>query len=119
MAEEVITTVSGFQDGTFEFIVASKAKLYLGEEPTALAVNFSIEKFSQIRNYPKTYTDEKILEDMTKHISTIAMAVVDLESKVGSEGEISNSDNGISVQFENAFISSSVFASVIPFVDTF
>ena len=117
MADDVIATVSGFESGTFEYSVASKAKLYLGEEPSALAVDFAIEKYKKARNYPLNYSDDKKSADLDNNIATIAMAVVDLENKVGVEGQTSDSDNGMSRQYENAYISQSIYSDVIPFVD--
>lgn len=87
-----------------------------GEVPSLLLIDFVIEKFKQQRNYPKHFTDEMIDKDMTDHISTMAMAVVDLYSKGGAEGETSHSDSGISRHYENAYISKSIFNDIIPFV---
>ena len=64
-------------------------------------------------------SDEKIEKDIEKHISTIAMAVVDLKMKEGAEGETSHSENSTSRTYENAYISSSIFKDVLPYVDTF
>lgn len=117
MADEV-RTVSGFEQGTFAYRVAEKAKSYLGEEPSALSVDFSIEKFKQVRNFPHSYTEEQIAADLSNHFATIAMAVVDLEAKVGGEGETGHTDSGTVRQYENAYISLSLFSDVIPYVDT-
>lgn len=89
-----------------------------GQVPSRLLVDFVIEKYVQHRNYPTHYDDKKILSDMEKHKSTIAMAVVDIFVKVGAEGEKSHTESGVSRVYENAYVSSSVFNDVLPFVRT-
>lgn len=103
--------------------VKDKAQLYLTEvddmadiTPSTMVIDFAIEKFCQKRNYPSNYTEEKILADMKKHLSTIAMAVVDIYMKSGAEGEVMHDENGIRRTYENAYISDSLFADVLPFV---
>lgn len=90
-----------------------------GESPSTLLVDFVIEKYKDLRNYPYSFSDEKIEKDIEKHISTISMAVVDLKMKEGAEGETSHSENSTSRTYENAYISSSIFKDVLPYVDTF
>ena len=46
------------------------------------------------------------------------MAVVDLYLKVGAEGETVHNENGVNITYEDAYISSSVFKNVYPFVGT-
>ena len=117
MADEVIK-ISGFEPGTFEYSVAAKAKIYLEEEPSALAVSFAIEKFRQTKNYTHNHTESFILQDMNNNIATIAMAVVDLFLKVGAENETSHSDSGTIRTYENAFVSLSLYSDIVPYVDT-
>ena len=90
-----------------------------GEAPSILLVDFVMEKHRDLRNYPSSFSDEKIEKDIEKHISTIAMAVVDLKMKEGAEGETSHSENSTSRTYENAYISSSIFKDVLPYVDIF
>lgn len=87
-----------------------------GEVPSMLLVDFVIEKYKQHRNYPNAFTEDKIGRDMADHLSTMAMAVVDLHMKVGAEGQTSHSENGISRSYENAYISMSIFNDVLPYV---
>lgn len=117
MADEVIT-VSGFEQGTYEYRVAEKAKIYLGEEPSALAVDFAIGKFRDRINFPHSFTEAQISSVMESNLATIAMAVVDLEAKVGGEGETGHTDSGTTRQYENAYISLSIFSDITPYVDT-
>mgnify|MGYP006913128912 CR=1 FL=1 len=74
-----------------------------GEAPSILLVDFVIEKYKDLRNYPSSFSDEKIEKDIEKHISTIAMAVVDLKMKEGAEGETSHSENSTSLYFQLDF----------------
>ena len=87
-----------------------------GQEPSKLLIDFVIEKYKQQRNFPSNFTENQIEDDIQRHISTIAMAVVDLKMKEGAEGESSHSENSISRSYENAYISSSIFNDVLPYV---
>lgn len=81
-----------------------------------MLLDFVIEKYKQHRNFPSTFTEEKIDSDMRSHISTIAMAVVDIYMKSGAEGEKAHTENGVVRTYENAYISNSVFNDVLPYV---
>lgn len=83
--------------------------------PTML-IDFSIEKFKARRNYPSNFTDAKIVSDLNKNISVIAMAVVDLYMKTGANGETQHQEKNITRVYENAYISESIFSDVVPFV---
>lgn len=105
--------------------VSAKAEQYfnsipdfVGQTPSAMLIDFVIEKFSQHRNYPSTFSEEMVETDMRKHISTIAMAVVDVYAKSGAEGQTEHSENGVKRTFENAYVSLSCFNDVLPFVKT-
>lgn len=87
-----------------------------GKVPPQMLVDFVIEKYAQHRNYPSSFSDEKINDDMSKHVSTMAMAVVDIFMKIGAEGQTSHSENGVSRSYENAYVSLSIFSDVLPFV---
>lgn len=90
-----------------------------GEEPSTLLIDFVIEKYKQQRNFPKHFTEEQIEDDLNAHLSTIAMAVVDLKAKEGAEGETSHGENSTSRSYENAYISLSIFNDILPYVQTF
>lgn len=75
-----------------------------GIEATQLCINLAIEKFKDLRNYPAEYTDEQILADMRNNISKIAMAVVELDTKIGLENQISHSENGYNRVFKDGII---------------
>lgn len=67
----------------------------------------------EIEVYDKMYVDES---GTTQYFIPIAMAVVDLKAKEGAEGETSHSENSISRSYENAYVSSSIFNDVLPYV---
>lgn len=83
----------------------------------SLLIDFVIEKYKARRNYPSSFKDDAKLKDMEDHLSTLAMAVIDLYSKTGAEGQTASTEQNISRTYENAYISSSVFKDVFPFVD--
>lgn len=90
-----------------------------GETPSVLLIDFVVEKYIQHRNFPSSFTDAKINEDITNHINTIAMGCVDLFCKVGMEGEKGHSENGTSRTFNSAYLDSNIFADVMPYVKLF
>lgn len=89
-----------------EFIAKIKSMTaeYLGYEPNTLVINLAIEQFEAIRNYPKSYTDDMKLEDMKKHIAKISMAVIEIDSKDGAEGQTGMSENGISRKWTDSIM---------------
>lgn len=88
-----------------EFIEEIKAMTTeYGVEATNLVITLAIEKFRDLRNYPSDWTDEKILTDMKKNKSKIAMAVVELDSKDGMENQTGHSENGYSRTFKDGII---------------
>lgn len=90
---------------------------FKGQIPSVMLIDFVVEKFMQHRNYPLSFKDEDIENDLYSHLSTIAMAVVDMYSKLGAEGEKSHTENGVTRQYETAYISASIFIDVLPYVN--
>lgn len=88
-----------------EFVEEIKAMTTeYGVEATSLNITLAIEKYRDLRNYPASWTDEKILADMQKNKSKIAMAVVELDSKDGMENQTGHSENGYSRTFKDGII---------------
>lgn len=81
-------------------------------KPSRLLIDFTIDKFKAYRNYPKHFTDDDISKDLENHKNVIAMAIMDLASKSGAEGQTADSENGKQRTYENAYISSSVFKNI-------
>ncbi len=88
-----------------EFIEEIKATTTeYGVEATSLNITLAIELFRDLRNYPASWTEEKILADMQKNKSKIAMAVVELDSKDGMENQTGHTENGYSRTFKDGII---------------
>lgn len=107
---------------SFEGDVLERVNIYLEDVETSsgllsMLVDLTIEEFKRVRNYPSSYTEEQIVNDMKKHLNTIAIAVVEVFNKQGAEGQTSHGENGISRTYENAFISNSLFRNVVPFAN--
>lgn len=90
-----------------------------GQTVSPMLIDFVIEKYAQHRNYPLSFKDDLKENDMYEHITTIAMAVVDMLNKIGAEGEKSHSENGVSRQYESAYVSTNLFYDVLPYVNIF
>ena len=67
-----------------------------GVETSDLVVNLAIESFKGLRNYPASWTEDKILADMEKNKAKIAMAAIEIDSKDGAENQLSHSENSTS-----------------------
>ena len=74
--------------------VKDLAKEY-GAEVSDLAANLAIEAFKDIRHYPNGTSTEDIEKDLDANINKIAMAAVEIDSKVGLEGQVAHSENGM------------------------
>ena len=104
--------------------IQTNAQEYLHQIPemldffvSELIVNYAIETFVSIRNYPKSFDDEKKLDDLKKHKNKITMAVIEIALKSGAEGESQHSENGTSRTYENGGFARSIYGDVAPFVD--
>lgn len=64
-----------------------------------LVINLAIEAFKELRNYPDSWDEDKILADLEKNKAKIAMAAIEIDSKNGAENQMSHSENGISRTF--------------------
>lgn len=74
-------------------------------------VRNALREVKSARNYPDTYTDEKIASDMEKYYSQArAIALYDY-NKTGYDFEDSHSENGISNSFSDR---DKLFAGIIP-----
>lgn len=87
-----------------------------GETPPMLIADFVIEQYKIHRNYPPHFSAERIEDDLTSHLSTLAMAVVDVFSHYGAEGETEHREKNITRIYENAYLSKSLFGTIPPYV---
>lgn len=111
MMEEITATVVVKANSYFNSIDELK-----GQQVSEFLVDFVIEKYKHLRQYPQSFSQEKIESDIWNNINTITMAVVDVYLKIGAEGETSHNENGVNITYENAYVSASVFKNVFPFV---
>ena len=100
---------------TFSESVTAKATEYLGEAPKALSVDLAIEFYKDLRNYPTSFTDAMIETDMTANLSKIAYATIEIDGKIGVEGQISHNDNGTNRGYGNLPLPKA-YSTVTPFV---
>lgn len=80
--------------------------------PTSI-IDFVIEYSKNSCNFPKSFSDEKIEDVLIKHTSTIAMACVEVYSRVGTEGQSSHNEPGVSRSYNSAWISP-ILTNVLP-----
>ena len=66
-----------------------------GAEVSNLSIGTAIELFKDIRHYPSSYDDDGIISDLTDNVNKIAMAAIEIEAKNGMEGQISQTENGM------------------------
>lgn len=74
------------------------------ENISTLSIQLAIERFKDLRNYPKTWDDEKIQADMVKNVSKIAMASIEIDSKDAMEGQTQHSENGVTRTFTSGIL---------------
>lgn len=77
-------------------------------------INQATEDVKAKRNYPDSYTDEMIAEDLKKHQSVIVNLAVYDHSQAGEEFMASFSENGVSRGWRDR---DKLFVGVFPFVD--
>ena len=109
---------------TLAGMVAQKAKTYLkdsGEDisafPSSIA-DFVIEYAKNNCHFPKHFTEEEIVSVLESRKSSLAMACVDIYAKIGAEGQISHSENGISRGYDSAWITFDLLSNFPNYVST-
>lgn len=103
--------------------VQTKALLYVtetGEEmtnfPQSIA-DFVVEYAINESHFPTDYTDEQIATRLSRCVNALAMACIEVYSRVGSEGERAHSENSISRTYDGAWISSRLHDVLPNFVE--
>lgn len=98
---------------TLRETMAQKALLYLTETeddvperfPSSI-VDFVLEYAISESHFPSDYTDEQIGTRLSRCVSSLAMACVEVYSRNAAEGEVAHSENGVSRTYDGAWISS-------------
>ena len=91
--------------------VQTKALTYLTETgDTVLTfpisiVDFVIEYAINESHFPASFTEEKIAARLNKCTNALAMACIEVYSRVGGEGERAHAENAITRTYDGAWIS--------------
>ena len=86
-----------------------------GEDVSNLAIGYAIEAFKDIRHYPRSYSEDMIVADLNDNIGKVAMAAIEIESKNGVEGQISQTENGMSRSYTENILA---YRDVVGFAHT-
>ena len=90
--------------------VSQKAKLYWEETGDVIEkfpvsiVDFVIEYVSNGCHFPSHFKEANVVADLERGKNTLAMACVDIYAKAGVEGQKTHSENGISRNYDSAWI---------------
>lgn len=68
-------------------------------------VDFVVEYAINESHFPMSFDDDKIATRLSRCSSALAMACVEVYSRMGAEGEKSHSENAISRSYDGAWIS--------------
>lgn len=74
-------------------------------------IKSAYREVKRARNYPDTYSDEKIEKDMESYFSNIKNIALYDYNMIGAEGEATHSENGVSRTYVDR---KSLFAGVLP-----
>lgn len=92
--------------------VKEKALLYSAETgenitafPTSI-VDFVVEYAVNESHFPNYFTEDQISTRLSKCVNALAMACVEVYSRIAAEGETQHSENGVSRVYDGAWISS-------------
>lgn len=91
--------------------VQIKAQAYLAESgdeeaviPTQI-VDFVVEYAINESHFPMSFNEDKIATRLSRCSNAMAMACIEVYSRMGAEGEKSHSENAISRTYDGAWIS--------------
>lgn len=74
-------------------------------------VSDAINEVKEARNYPSTYTEEQIANDLKRYEAKIKKIALYDYNKNGAEGQTSHSENSISRAYEDR---NSYFSGILP-----
>lgn len=96
---------------TLTTTVRTKALAYITDSGETLSafplsiVDFVVEYAINESHFPADYTDEQIATRLGRCVNALAMACIEVYSRVGGEGEKAHSENAISRTYDGAWIS--------------
>lgn len=82
-------------------------------------VDFVIEYAIGECHFPKNFVESQMVADLERVKNKLAIACNDVYSKAGAEGEISHTENGVSRQYESAWVSKNLLSSLPNYVAVF
>lgn len=91
--------------------VQTKALAYMTETGDTLSsfpmsiVDFVIEYAVNESHFPASFDENKIATRLNRCVNALAMACIEVYSRVGGEGERAHSENAISRTYDGAWIS--------------
>lgn len=91
--------------------VRSKALAYITENGETMTefplsiVDFVVEYAINESHFPTDYTNEQIATRLGRCVNAMAMACIEVYSRVGGEGEKAHSENAINRTYDGAWIS--------------
>lgn len=91
--------------------------LYLADEPEtdsmiSLSINRAVRSFKNRRNYPSSYTDEKIEKDIEKYYDCVFDLALYFLVKQGAEFQSTRSESSVNISWNSEsdiYINHSVF----------
>lgn len=91
--------------------VQTKALAYMTETGETLEsfpssiVDFVVEYAIAESHFPSSFTDEQIGTRLNRCVSSLAMACIEVYSRVAAEGQTDHNENGVSRSYDGAWIS--------------
>lgn len=91
--------------------VQTKALAYMTETGTTLEsfpssiVDFVVEYAINESHFPTDYTDEQISTRLSRCVNAMAMACIEVYSRIDAEGEKAHNENSVSRTYDGAWIS--------------
>jgi len=104
-------------------LVQSKALSYSVEAGESIEifpssiVDFVVEYAINESHFPASFNEDKIASRLNRCVSALAMACVEVYSRMGAEGERSHSENAISRTYDGAWISTRLHDVLPNFVE--
>ena len=103
--------------------IIDRAKVYLQDDDQlrdqnipVLIAEFAIDTYIKLRNYPDSFSVDKVETDINSNRTWLSMAVVDLFSKYGAEGETEHREKNITRVYNGSYVSKRLTAMVTPYV---
>lgn len=108
-----MSSIAGYEMGDITERIKAKANDYdAGLSVGNLASELAVEKFCQIM-FPCELSAAKVVAICEKNISTITMGAIEIQSKLGIEGQTSHIENSVSRVYSDDILA---YKKLIPYV---